>query len=211
MRKPLYIYGAGGFGREVLSMVRALEQWEVKGFLDDGIERGNIVHGIDIIGGMPEVEKLPENSALVFAIGNPLVKKKLFDQINTTIHFPVLIHPSAIIQDVASVLIGPGSIIAAGTILTTNITIGSHVLLNLNVTVGHDTSIGSYASIMPGVNIAGEVTIGDGVLLGSGSNIMNRVSIGDYAKVGMGAVVLRDVESRATVVGVPARPVKMQE
>jgi sugar O-acyltransferase (sialic acid O-acetyltransferase NeuD family) len=207
MRKPLYIYGAGGFGREVLSMVRALELWEVKGFLDDGIERGNIVHGIDIIGGMAEVEKLPENSAIVFAIGNPLVKKKLSDQINTGIHFPVLIHPSAIIQDVASVLIGPGSIIAAGTILTTNITIGPHVLVNLNVTIGHDTSIGSYSSIMPGVNIAGEVTIGDAVLLGSGSNIMNRVSIGHFAKVGMGAVVLKDVESRSTVVGVPARPI----
>ena len=34
--------------------------------------------------------------------------------------------------------------------LTTNLTIGRHVLVNLNVTIGHDCVIGHYVTFSPG-------------------------------------------------------------
>ena len=207
MTQPLYIYGAGGFGREVLSMTRAIESWEVKGFLDDGVEEGTKIRGVEVIGGRNVLSELPTDAMLILGIGDPLVKRKLIDTIGAGRRYATLIHPAAIIQDSESVRIGEGSIICAGTILTTNIEVGSHVLLNLNCTVGHDTSIGDYSSIMPGVNIAGEVSIEDSVLLGSGCNIRNRVTIHSAARVGMGAVVLNDAGAGTTVVGIPARPI----
>lgn len=211
MKKPLYIFGAGGFGREVLSMIKAFDGWEAKAFIDDGVSRGTLIKGLKVIGGIDVIRDLPAEAAVILAVGDPTAKQKLSAAITRPIHFPVLIHPSAVIQDTTSVQIGAGSIIGAGAVLTTDILIGSHVLINLNATIGHDSRVGSCTSIMPGVNIAGEVSIGDAVLLGAGCNIRNRVRIGNHAKVGMGSVVLRDVQDSQTVVGVPARPIRMQK
>jgi maltose O-acetyltransferase len=52
-----------------------------------------------------------------------------------------------------------------------------------------------------------KVKIGQNVWVGSGAVIFPGISIGDGAIIGAGAVVTRDVDSGATVVGVPARPV----
>jgi sugar O-acyltransferase (sialic acid O-acetyltransferase NeuD family) len=206
MRRPLFIYGAGGLGREVLALVRRLEEWEPKGFIDDGVRKGNIVNGIPLVGGMDEI-KMMDAIDIVIAIGSPLLKQRIVAQMNGKVRFPFLIDPKAAILDPSSVHINAGSIICSGAVLTTGIFVGEHVLVNLNATVGHDTSIGSFSSVMPGVNIAGEVKIGEGVLLGSGCNIMNRSSVGKNAQVGMGAVVLKNVGDGETVVGIPAKAI----
>jgi sugar O-acyltransferase (sialic acid O-acetyltransferase NeuD family) len=207
MKKPLFIYGAGGLGREILSMVQALDEWEVKGFFDDGND-SETIKGIRVLGGIKATKDLDADSHIVFAVGDPVAKKSLISRIKKPFLTPTLIHPSAVIQDTTSVNIGPGCLICAGVRITCDIRIGGHVLLNLNCTVGHDTSIGSFSSIMPGVNIAGEVTIGECVLLGSGCNIRNRVNVANTSRVGMGAVVLQDVSYGQTVAGVPARVLK---
>ena len=139
------------------------------------------------------------------AIGDPLIKRQICEHIPKEMRFPVLVHPRALMSDPSSIIVGKGTIICAGVVLTTDISISEHVLINLNTTIGHDCIIGAFSSIMPGVNVAGEVTIGTSVLLGSGSNIRNRVRIGDRCKVGMGAVVIRNVNDDDTVVGVPAK------
>jgi sugar O-acyltransferase (sialic acid O-acetyltransferase NeuD family) len=207
MRKPLYIYGAGGLGREVLALIQVTEEWEPKGFIDDGVEAGRIINGLTVIGGLQKIQSIGEVNVII-ALGNPLSKAKLVNKFPANVNFPVLIHPRATILDVASVSIGHGSIITAGVILTTDIQIGEHVLINLNATIGHDTTIGACSSIMPGVNISGQVRIGQSVLLGSGCNIRNRVVIGNRGQVGMGAVVLEELKEDDTVVGIPAKEIK---
>lgn len=208
MKEPIIIYGAGGLGKEVLSLVRALAQFEPLGFIDDGLRKDTPVKGLRVLGGVDALNTMTTPVNLVLAVGDPATKAMLIKMIDPSrVYFPTLIHPSAIIQDDAAVSIGEGSIICAGCILTTDISIGSHVLLNLNTTVGHDVTIGSLSSLMTGVNIAGMVRIGDGVMIGSGANIINNVSVGNFAKVGMGAVVIKDVEQQTTVVGVPAKKV----
>jgi sugar O-acyltransferase (sialic acid O-acetyltransferase NeuD family) len=204
MKKPLIIYGAGGLGREILSMLRNSE-WEVIGFIDDEQQAGSLVSGMKVLGGLSYANDLKENIDMVIGVGDPSSRREITSRItNRRIAYPSLIHPSVIIQS-PSVRVGEGSVLCAGSILTTDITIGSHVLVNLKCTIGHDTSIGSYSAVMPDVNIAGNVQIGEAVLLGSGTNILNKVRIGNGATVGMGAVVIRDVADGDTVAGVPAK------
>jgi len=206
MKLPLLIYGAGGLGREVHSLVNALDRFETIGFLDDGIKKETLVKGIRVLGGLEVLNSFDLPVNLVLALGNPVSKSLLAKKIDPSrVHYPILKHPSVILQDETTVQIGEGSILCAGSIFTTDIRIGNHVLINLNCTIGHDTSIGNNSSLMPGTNVAGGVAIGESVLVGSGVNIMNRIRVGDNSIVGMGSVVLRDVEPGITVAGVPAK------
>ena len=208
MREALLIYGAGGLGREVLSLVNATDSYEVKGFLDDGISRGTFVKGIKVLGGCSELPKFDQRVNLVLALGSPSSKLELLKKMDRSkVTFPILRHPSVVLQDASAIEIGEGTILCAGSILTTDIRVGSHVLINLNCTIGHGVHIGMASSIMPGVNVAGEVSVGAGVLIGSGVNVINKVKLGDHCTIGMGSVVLRDVDAGITVVGAPAKPI----
>jgi len=139
----------------------------------------------------------------------PKAKRAVHQKIaNENILFPVLIHPSAVIGDSKYVSIGEGSIICAGNIVTTNIVIGRHVILNLSCTVGHETQIGDYSSFMPTCNISGEVRIGEATFWGTGSKVINQKTIGNMVIIGAGAVVTSDLPDEVTAVGVPAKVIK---
>lgn len=208
MKQPLLIYGAGGLGREVLSLIRASDVWEPAGFLDDGLPLHENIKGVKVLGSKDVLRNIDGPCYVVLAIGDPLAKKKIVESlVEYDVSYPVIVHPAAVIQDPSSVRLGEGTIVCAGAIITTDVQIESHVLINLNSTIGHDTCIGAYTSVMCGANIAGEVTVGSAVMIGSGANVLNRVSIGRGSKVGMGAVVIRNVEAGITVAGVPAKQI----
>jgi sugar O-acyltransferase (sialic acid O-acetyltransferase NeuD family) len=211
MAKPLVIYGAGGLGREVKSMLStAIDSYELIGFLDDGLASESTIEQIPVLGGLNWLNNRKDEVYLVMAIGNPKVKASVFRQLkqNKNIKLATIIHTRATIQNPQTVTVGEGSIIGAGCVLTTGIKIGSNVLLNLNVTVGHDTLIDDFSSIMPGVNIAGNVSVGSEVMIGSGANVINNIRIGDMAIIGAGSVVNHDIPAAATAAGVPARVIK---
>ena len=48
-------------------------------------------------------------------------------------------------------------------------------------------------------------TIGSDVIIGSGAKVLGPVTIGDNVKVGANSVVLQDVPSNSTAVGIPAQ------
>lgn len=211
--KQLAIYGAGGFGREVLMLIQQINahsaQWDFAGFFDDGKEPGTLINGYKVLGGVDALNASDKELHLVLALGSPAVKNKVAQQIlNPKIKYPVLKHPGVTLATEQYVKIGEGSIIAAGNIITTNIEIGRHVILNLACTIGHDTIIGDFASFMPGINISGEVMIEKGVYVGTGAKIINQVQIGENAVIGAGAVVSKSIPANCTAVGVPAKPIK---
>ncbi|MCS6888869.1 MAG: serine acetyltransferase [Chloroflexus sp.] len=51
--------------------------------------------------------------------------------------------------------------------------------------------------------------IGDEVFIGAGARVLGGITVGDRARIGANAVVTRDVPAGATVVGIPARVVKI--
>lgn len=209
--EKIAIIGAGGFAREVLTLINAINsntpQYEVIGFV--GEDKSHPVHGYPVIGNDDEVNLTQEPLSIVIAVGEPGIKAKIRGKYNNSlISFPTLVHPSVILGDKESIKTGQGCIICAGCILTTDINIKDFVTLNLQCTVGHDTVIGNYSSFMPSVNISGEVDIKEGVYVGTGAKIINQVEIGEHTIVGAGAVVAKSLPADCTAVGVPAKPIK---
>ena len=210
--KNIVIIGAGGFGREVKVLLDDINKiqstYTFLGFYDDGIEKGTLVNGYKVLGGISDLNKLSSSTYVAIAIGAPETKQKIIDQLkNVNVKFPTLIHPSVICSD-DFVSIGKGCIICAGTVLTCNIEIQDFVILNLMCTVGHDTIIKHYSSAMPSVNISGEVIIHQGVYIGTGAKIINQLEIGRNTVVGAGAVVSKSLPSNCTAVGIPAEIIK---
>lgn len=205
------IVSSGGFAREVLTLINAINEqdhrFEFVGFIDNG--QSQTVHGYPIIGSDEDVNNTREPLSVVIAVGEPKLKEKIRNKYNNhLISFPTLIHPTAIIADPANIKIGQGCIICAGTILTTDISIKDFVTLNLQCTVGHDTIIEGFSAFMPSVNISGEVNVGRCVYVGTGAKIINQIEIGEYTIVGAGAVVAKSLPANCTAVGVPAKPIK---
>ena len=211
--KDIAIYGAGGFGREVLALIKDINKvqptWNFIGFFDDGRNIGDTINGFSVLGNIESLNNWETPLSVVVAIGTPRVKQVVVDRIcNDKVDFPTIIHPSVIIGDSDFVSIGKGCIICAANILTTNIEIKDFVIINLACTIGHDTVINDYAAFMPSCNVSGEVVIEKGVYCGTGVKIINQVSIGEYSIIGAGAVVAKNQPGHATIVGVPAKVIK---
>lgn len=213
--KDIVIIGAGGFGREVKTIIDTLNKdnkvYNFLGYYDDGIEKGKIINGFPVLGTLEELNSLKTNLSVVLGIGDPIVKSKIVASLsNNLLNFPTIIHPSVLISD-DEVTIGHGCVICAGTIITCNIKIGKFVTLNLMCTLGHDTTINDFSAFMPSVNISGEVLIDEKVYVGTGAKIINQLTIGKNTIVGAGAVVSRSLPENCTAVGIPAKPIKFHD
>lgn len=210
--KKIAIIGAGGFGREVKTLIDQINavtpKYEFIGYYDDGKEKGTLINTFPVLGKVSDLNSLTGEISVALALGNPVYKKNVVTLIdNQNISFETLIHPSVIMGS-DEVSIGIGAVICAGCILTCNISIKDYVTLNLACTIGHDTILENYVSLMPAVNVSGEVVLEEAVYVGTGAKIINQVSIGKNTTIGAGAVVSKSIPEHCTAVGIPAKPIK---
>ncbi len=210
--KDIAIYGAGGFGKEVACLINRINlmdpTWSLIGFFDDNLAlKGKPISHFGIcLGGLETLNDYPRSLAVVMAIGNPHVIKRLVDRINNEyISFPSIIDVTFYQVDPETFSIGRGNIIQGNCCVSCDVSIGDFNVLNGSVDIGHDVTIGSYNSFMPSVRVSGEVTIGDCNFFGVNSTVLQQIKIGQNVKLGAGSVLMSKPQDGNLYIGVPAK------
>lgn len=204
----LYIFGAGGFGREIAWL--AEQAWgggvDTVFLVDDASYVSDPVNDVPVQ--MVQDIAVDESVRYVVAVGDATLRHRASNAcLAAGLRPTILVHPR--VESSTFVSIGDGTVICAGCILTTNIVIDEHVHINLDCTIGHDVRIGRFSTLSPGVHVSGNVHVGRDVFIGTGANIINGSAgspliIGDGAVIAAGACVTKSVAPGALMAGVPA-------
>lgn len=222
MSRPVVVVGAGGFGREVVDVIEAINNtaadrggaalWHLEGVVDDFLSPENrerlSQRGIQHLGSTDDfLDRAPKKTAYVVGIGAPRVRQRVATALDAAgLTAVTLVHPAATIGSHSQ--LGAGTVVCAGARITTNIVIGRHVQVNPNATIGHDTTVGDFVSLNPQAAISGDCVIESLVLVGVGGIVLNALWVGQGAVIGGAACAVRDVAAGTTVVGIPARPLR---
>jgi sugar O-acyltransferase (sialic acid O-acetyltransferase NeuD family) len=217
-KKPvkIVIFGAGGFGREVLWTLldcnRISKKYDILGFIDNNKELQNkMIHNKKVLGDKEWFSsRSAKNVKCVIAIGGGKAKKRIAEDLESRgVEFTTIIHPSVIMSE--SVKIGKGTIIQPGSVITVDVTIGNHCRIDTNCTIAHDARINDYVDLSPGVHINGNNLIGTGTFVGSGTVTREKIVIGEWSIIGAGTVLISNVPDRSLFVGVPGKQKKKLE
>lgn len=205
----LIIIGASGFGREVAWLVERINRvnhtWNLLGFIDDNEALTNSnVNGYRVLGTTKDIDKY-KDSNFVCAVGASKIRKQIIDRLEGY-RFATIIDPSVEMSNFVE--IGEGCIICAHTILTVNVKVGRHVIINLDCTIGHDAILEDFVTLYPSVNVSGQTHYGECVELGTGTQIIQGKNVGKGTIVGAGSVVVKDLPDECTAVGAPCKPIK---
>lgn len=209
----LVIVGAGGFGREAVDTYLAARaagalDAELIGVADDAISDADAERlqqlGVRHLGTRRDLSALSVPFRVAVAIGDPAVRSRVSRACASAgYEFQTLVHPTAVIGSLNTM--GAGSILCAGSIVSTSVRLGVGVHLNPGATIGHDAILEDGVSINPGAVISGNVVVEREALIGAGAVVLQGIRIGAGAIVGASACVTRDVPAGTTVKGVPAR------
>jgi len=192
----LALFGYGGHAREVACQMNQ----EVTFFVDN-----KYAPTVPNVTGISTFN--PEEYLMMVAVADSKDRADIVSRLPKETKYFTFIHPTVQIMD-DNIEVGEGSFIGANSILTTNIKLGKHALLNRGNHIGHDCFIGDYFSAMPNAVIGGNVWIDNKVYLGSCSNIREKIKIVANTTVGMNAAVVKNITESGVYVGVPAKKIK---
>lgn len=213
--KRFAIFGASGFGREVLPLARQQLQTDLAAgladlvFVDDQ-PPAPMVNGQRVLTYAQWVAEPAVSRHINVAIANSLVRQKLVQRcMDDGVQFFEV--RAANVFQLDNVQLGEGAVLCPFVTLTSNIRIGQHFHGNIYSYVAHDCFIGDFVTFAPGVKCNGNVHIEDHAYIGAGVVIKQGqpgapLVIGRGAVVGMGSVVTKSVPPGQTVAGIPARP-----
>lgn len=214
MPEDIVVIGAGGFGRETLDVIEAINAsasepvWRIVGVFDDApteVQRERLgARQIALLGTVDNFRPMVKDCRYVVGIGEPATRARLIGMIGGWGgRAATLVHPGATIG--SQVTIGLGSVVCGGTQLSTNVRLGAHVHVNPGAVIGHDAVLEDLVSINPGAIISGEVRIGRETMIGAGAVVLQNLEVGGGALVAASACVTKQVPRRALAKGVPAR------
>jgi sugar O-acyltransferase (sialic acid O-acetyltransferase NeuD family) len=202
------IFGTGGLAREFSKFFS--KEIDIIGFSSNDKSEFD---KFSLPGKFFENEISPEKvgtKQAVLAIANPQTKKKLSKKLkNIGFEFPNLIHSSVLMGTNIENTKSEGVIISPNCLIAPNVFFGNFIYINFMVGIGHDVRLKDYIQINPGAQISGDVSIEECVMIGSGSIIRQGLEVKSSSTIGSGSIVLTSVAKETTVIGNPARPLKI--
>lgn len=203
MSESVVIIGASGHGKVIADIIIKSGD-RVVGFLDDGIEKGSLVAGIEVLGATDDYAKWA-GCSFVIAIGDPYVREKIADKL--PVKWYTAIHPTAVISSL-DVKIGEGTVVMANAVINSSAKIGKHCIINTAAVIEHDNVLGDFVHISPNAALAGTVQVGKSTHIGVGACVKQVTSIAPDCTIGAGAAVVKNINEKGIYVGTPAKKIK---
>jgi sugar O-acyltransferase (sialic acid O-acetyltransferase NeuD family) len=219
--KTLYgLFGAGGFGREVMSpayemlaLLYDIREFELVFVVEDLAEE-TALNGHRVISEAAFLAHDVDQKQFNIAIADATVRERIATKMAAAGIEPFTIQaPNVVCYEHNDIDVG--AILCAFTTVTANAKIGKFFHGNIYSYVAHDCVIGDFVTFAPSVHCNGRVVVEDYAYIGTGAVLRQGTDskplvIGKGATVGMGAVVTKSVPPFTTVVGNPAAEFRKQ-
>ena len=214
--KKIVLYGAGGFGKEVASIIEVINKkvptYELLGFVDDGdvFQKGDVINGYPWLGRKEWLLEHKDDVYCTCTVGNARIKAFIQESLSQQgVKFETIIASGVFVGNFTE--IGRGCVFYGGVTVSVNCKIGDGVLINQGCNIGHDVTIGDYTTIMPATGISGACKIGKEVNIGGHVFIIPGKKVGNRATIAAGSIVFTNVREGTVVLGNPAKRMKELE
>lgn len=216
-KNKFILWGSAGHAKVLADLIHLLNG-EIVALFDNDVNKKTSLVEVPLYYGLDGFKQwLKVNSKTHFlqaavAIGGSRGKdRQLLAEVfrSAEISLPSIVHPTAVVA--SSVIVGEGTQILANSVVAADATLGELCIINNSVNVDHECIIGDGVHLAPGAVLCGCVTVGENSMVGAGAVVMPRIRIGQSAVVGAGSVVTSDIPDYATVVGNPAKILKVRD
>ena len=205
--KDIIIVGAGGFGRELIEVIKLINRekptYNILGFINDdlhSLDNYEVGKEYRILGTIKDWQPTG-NEVYAMAITSPAGKKKIAELLKPRgAQFETIISPRAFIADY--VTIGEGTVITAFSVQE-NAKLGNFVTIAGSL-VGGTCEVGDYTTSTGFANLT-DAKIGSGVFIGSHAVVLNGLKVGDNCTICAGSIVFNNIKSGTKVWGSPAK------
>jgi sugar O-acyltransferase (sialic acid O-acetyltransferase NeuD family) len=212
MTKKLILIGAGGHGKSCVGVIESRKDFQIQGFIDTKLAKGEQVLGYPVLGDNELLKELIKKEDLLFFITVGHIRSsearvrifKLLQELKAAIS-PAIVAESAFVSPHAK--LGAGSIVMHHGIVSAGAKIGDNVIINNLSLVEHDCVISNHTHVSTGAIVNGDCFVGERVFIGSGAVLVQGISITNDVLVGAGAVVTSSISEPGTYVGNPARKI----
>ncbi|APG60119.1 NeuD/PglB/VioB family sugar acetyltransferase [Christiangramia salexigens] len=203
MKNKVFLFGAGGHSRSVISLLRD-QGYDVLGIYDDAFDKAKeeFIHSVKILG---KIENYNYPNKIILSIGDNHKREVIFRQKRDRIYMGNISHSRSFIDK--SVILGRSNLIFGNTFINSNVEIADNNIINTGSIIEHEVIIGSNNHVSVGTIICGRSKIGDNCFLGAGSVINDSVSICNNVLIGSNSTVTRSIEEPGVYVGQPTRKI----
>lgn len=207
--RPLVIIGAGGHAVSVANVAFSAG-YNIKYFIDKE-KKGLDLLGRRIIGSLAELDNT-DNFSFAIAVGDNATRERVHKElvfVTPNLHFPALIHNSAVISFFCN--IGDGAVVMPKAVVGPNSRVGNFCLINTQASIDHDCIMLDYSSLAPAAVTGGTVTIGLRSAISIGAIIKHGLKIGNDSVVGANSYLNKDLPSNHVAYGTPAKQVRTRK
>ena len=211
--KDIVIIGASGLGREIMTILTAInkheKKWNFLGFYDDAFkEEIHVIDGYNCLGQVGDlIEKTNKELNIIFGLANRRTVSNMYNslKVNPNFKFPNIIHPNVIIE--TGFQMGNGNVITSRCSISCDVTLGDFNFINGMTILGHDVNMGSFNCLMPRVQISGNVIMDNYNFFGMNSSIVQDKKIGSDNTILAYSLLTKSIGSKRKYFGIPAKRV----